>query len=67
VLAEGPESAYGIARRLFPHLPAARVGQAMTEVIGHLDVLLAAGEAISSKDERGIAVWRLSTGEARGG
>ena len=66
VLTEGPESAYGIARRLFPHLPAARVGQAMTEVIGHLDVLLAAGEAVLSMDERGVAMCRLSTGEARG-
>lgn len=39
-------TAYEVARGLFPHLPPARTGQAMTEVIGHLDVLLASGEAV---------------------
>ena len=39
LLAERPDSAYGLVRRLFPHLPEERVWQAMTEAIGHLDVL----------------------------
>ena len=39
LLAERPDSAYGLVRRLFPHLPDDRVWQAMTEMIGHLDVL----------------------------
>jgi glyoxylase-like metal-dependent hydrolase (beta-lactamase superfamily II) len=38
-------SAFEIARTLFPRLPAVRLGQAMTEVLGHLDVLIAAGAA----------------------
>ena len=63
LLAERPDSAYGVAMRLFPHLPAERVTQAMTEAIGHLDVLLASGEATCAEDERGVAVY--STASAR--
>ncbi|MPZ98444.1 MAG: MBL fold metallo-hydrolase [Dehalococcoidia bacterium] len=36
-------TAYEVVRALFPRLPEARVGQAMTEVIGHFDVLEEAG------------------------
>lgn len=39
VLADGPISAYGIARRMFPRIPPRRLGQAITEVLGHLDLL----------------------------
>ncbi len=60
LLADRPDSAYGIAMRLFPHLPAERVRQAMTEVIGHLDVLLAAGEATPREDADGVLLFRLS-------
>ena len=60
LLAERPDSAYGVAMRLFPHLPAQRVRQAMTEVIGHLDVLLATGEATPRKDADGVFLFRLS-------
>ncbi len=59
LLAERPDSAYGIATRLFPHLPAERAGQAMTEVIGHFDVLLASGEAEGEEDEGGVLVLRI--------
>ena len=60
LLAERPDSAYGVATRLFPHLPAERAGQAMTEVIGHFDVLLASGEATCEEGEGGVLVSRLS-------
>ena len=63
LLAERPDSAYGVATRLFPHLPAERAGQAMTEVIGHFDVLLASGEAQCEQGEQGeggVLVFRLS-------
>ena len=63
LLAERPDSAYGVAMRLFPHLPAERVTQAMTEAIGHLDVLLASGEATYAEDGRGVALY--STARAR--
>lgn len=44
-LADGPLSAYEVARRMFPRIPHRRLGQAITEVLGHLDILEAAGEA----------------------
>jgi glyoxylase-like metal-dependent hydrolase (beta-lactamase superfamily II) len=43
LLGERPDSAYGVARRLFPRLPDVRIGQAMTELLGHLDTLVEAG------------------------
>ena len=45
-----PDTAYGVVRRLFPHLPETRLTQAMTEVIGQLDVLVERGEATASLD-----------------
>ena len=60
LLAERPDSAYGVAMRLFPHLPAERAGQAMTEVIGHCDGLLASGEAECEEDGGGGLRFRLS-------
>lgn len=42
-LGDGPISAYGIARRMFPRIPPRRLGQAITEVLGHLDLLERAG------------------------
>jgi glyoxylase-like metal-dependent hydrolase (beta-lactamase superfamily II) len=54
---EGPATAYELARARFPRLPEERVGQAMTEVIGHLDVLLAEGAA--TREEQGDG-WRFA-------
>ena len=45
-----PDTAYGVVGRLFPHLPEARLTQAMTEVIGQLDVLVDRGEAVAERD-----------------
>ncbi|MGE3858039.1 MAG: MBL fold metallo-hydrolase, partial [Dehalococcoidia bacterium] len=39
------DTAYGVVRGLFPRLPAARIGQALTETIGHLDLLVEREEA----------------------
>lgn len=46
-------SAYDVVRGQFPHLPGERLGQAMTEAIGHLDVLHARGVlvALSAGDD----------------
>jgi glyoxylase-like metal-dependent hydrolase (beta-lactamase superfamily II) len=48
--AAGPPgaSAYDVVRAQFPHLPAERLGQAMTEAVGHLDVLHARGVLIAA-------------------
>lgn len=47
LLSTAPEglTAYEVVQGQFPHLPPERTGQAMTEAIGHLDVLVARGEA----------------------
>lgn len=58
LLVQRPDSAYGIATRLFPHLPDARVSQAMTEIIGHLDLLLQSGTATVREDSDGILIFR---------
>ena len=50
LLAEQADTAYGVVQRLFPHLPEPRLGQAMTEVIGQLDVLVVRGEAVAVRD-----------------
>lgn len=42
-LADGPLSAYAVAKRMFPRIPPQRLGQALTEVLGHLDLLEAQG------------------------
>ncbi len=55
--ADGPTTAYALARALFPRLPEERTGQAMTEVIGHLDVLLADGGVKREETDEG---WRFS-------
>ena len=57
----GAKSAYEIARAIFPRLPAARVAQAMTEVIGHLDVLEAAGVVRRDAHDGTLRHARLTT------
>ncbi len=59
LLAEQPDCAHGIARRLFRRLPETRIAQAMTEVIGHLDGLLVSGAATCAADDAGVLVYRM--------
>ena len=54
-LDEGPATAHALARRIFPRIPEERVGQAMTEVIGHLDVGLQEGTA---RRDEADGIWR---------
>lgn len=58
-LESGPTTAYAIARGIFPRLPAERIGQAVTEVLGHVDVLAEQGEAAADADAGGMVEWRL--------
>lgn len=58
LLEEKSDTAYGLVFRLFPHLPELRIAQAMTEVIGQLDVLVANGDVIA-EDEGGVWVHRI--------
>ena len=54
------DTAYGVTRGLFPRLPAARIGQALTEIIGHLDLLVERGEARQTRDVDGLVRTRLA-------
>ncbi len=58
-------TAYEVVRGLFPRLPAARIGQALTEMIGHLDVLVERGEATQTRDEDGVMRTRIASNLAR--
>ncbi len=59
LLAEQPDTAYGLAKRMFPRIGALQLAQAMTEAIGHLDALLGTGEAVR-EDAGGLARFRLA-------
>ena len=52
--AEGALSAYGVAKRMFPRIPPRRLGQAITEVLGHLDLLEADGSVEVFADGGGV-------------
>lgn len=70
-LGPGPATAFEVTRAVFRRLPDRRLMQAMTEVIGHLDVLAEAGRAsceMTPNAARAIR-WRLldaDQAEARG-
>jgi glyoxylase-like metal-dependent hydrolase (beta-lactamase superfamily II) len=44
-LEDGPLSASGVAKRMFPRIPPRRLSQAVTELLGHLDLLVEQGAA----------------------
>jgi hypothetical protein len=59
-----PATAFELARRIFPRLPALRIAQATVEAIGHLDVLAAAGHVDATELPAGQVGFRLRTTEA---
>jgi glyoxylase-like metal-dependent hydrolase (beta-lactamase superfamily II) len=59
LLAERPDSAYGLATRMFPHVGPLHIAQAMTEAIGHLDAMIESGEAVREDDDGEIERYRL--------
>ena len=57
-------TAFEVARAVFPRLPDARIGQAMTETIGHLDLLAERGVArVETSDDLERVVWRSATSD----
>ncbi|TAJ19128.1 MAG: MBL fold metallo-hydrolase [Dehalococcoidia bacterium] len=63
--AAGAATAFEVARAVFPRLPHARIAQAMTETIGHLDVLAEAGVArAETTDDLAHVVWHHVSGTA---
>lgn len=62
-LAEHPHvTAFEVVKGIFPRLPDARLGQAMTEVLGHLDLLEERGTALSVQHPvgDGLVRWVLA-------
>jgi glyoxylase-like metal-dependent hydrolase (beta-lactamase superfamily II) len=55
-------TAFEVARAVFRRLPDERLGQALTEVIGHLDLLAEAGRATCGHGE--AVRWKLTGGDA---
>lgn len=59
----GEATAFEVVRAVFRRLPDERLGQAMTEVLGHLD-LLAERRAVEAVEGAGISVrWKLTGAE----
>ncbi len=57
--AAGTATAFEVTRAVFPRLPDSRIGQAMTETIGHLDLLAEQGAAHAERGDDGARiVWR---------
>lgn len=56
-LRDGPLTPYEALQKFFPHLPDARLWQAMAEVVGHLDALLERGDAVEKRGADGN--WRV--------
>lgn len=57
-LEAGPATAFEVARALYPRLPAPRLAQALTEVIGHFDLLLASKVGMLEEDG-GVVLMRV--------
>lgn len=58
-LGHGPLSAFEVATALFPRLPVERLGQALTEVLGHFDLVLEEGAGSLEGGPGGTLVMRL--------
>lgn len=54
-----PATAFEVARVLFPRLPTERLGQALTEVIGHFDLLLEQGLGSLETERDGLVRMHL--------
>jgi len=59
VAAAGPITAVEVMEELFDDLPATEYFPAMSEAVGHLDVLEARGE-VAAREQGGVAVWEGS-------
>ncbi len=54
-------TAFEIARAVFPRLPDTRIGQALTETIGHLDLLAESGYAEALDDGHRVSWQRVTS------
>lgn len=61
----GEATAFELVRAMFRRLPDERLGQAMTEVLGHLDLLEERGAAVRLGGADGLVRWRLTSERPR--
>ena len=59
VLVEGPQTAFQIATALFPGSQGIEVFLAVSEVIGHLDILEEEGQVVC-RQENGVALYAVT-------
>ena len=58
-LSAGPATAFDVTRAVYRRLPDERLMQAMTGVLGHLD-LLAEDASVEAIDSGGVTRWRTT-------
>jgi len=59
LLAEGPETAHGLAERMWGNVAVTQAYLTLSEVLGHLDLLVADGAVVSSQDD-GVVRFALA-------
>ena len=60
LIAEQPRSAHEIAQAIWGNVAVTQAFLTLSEVLGHVDLLLERGEVVESERRRGRAVWTKS-------
>jgi hypothetical protein len=63
---EGPTTAYGIAERMWGNVAVTQAFLTLSEVLGHLDLLLADGSVAEEEDDAGGVSFRAVSGQPSG-
>ena len=58
-LADGPVTAYEIAQKMWGNVAVTQAYLTLSEVLGHVDLLLARGEAVEERDAEGVTRFGL--------
>lgn len=58
LLADGPMSAYDVATSMWGNVAVTQAYLTLSEVLGHVDLLLERGEAVEERDEHGVSRFR---------
>ncbi len=60
LLADGPETAYEVATRMWGNVAVTQAYLTLSEVLGHVDLLLERGEVREERDAAGVTRFRLA-------
>jgi glyoxylase-like metal-dependent hydrolase (beta-lactamase superfamily II) len=60
LLGDGPVTAYEIAQRMWGNVAVTQAYLTLSEVLGHVDLLLERGEALEDRDADGVTRFRLA-------